>query len=102
MKSVPPQVNAIKAATMSKDNAAVKTEANKLADTFQQVADFWTKRMKDDAVKMAQAARDAAKEAAAATDADAQNAAVAKAQATCGGCHRAYREGAAGSYKIKS
>jgi hypothetical protein len=101
MKSTPPQVNAIKAAIMANDNAKVKTEANKLADTYQQVADFWAKRQKDDAVKMAQATRDAAKEVAAASDADSQNAAVAKAQATCGGCHRVYREGAAGSYKIK-
>jgi hypothetical protein len=102
MKSVPPQVNAIKAAIMAGDNAKVATEANKLADTFQQVGDFWTKRQKDDAVKMAQATRDAAKEIAAATTPDAQNAAVTKAQGTCGGCHRVYREGAAGSYKIKS
>jgi cytochrome c556 len=102
MKSVPPQVNAIKAAIMGNDKAAVKTESNKLADTFQQVADFWKKRMKDDAVKMAEATRDAAKEVAAAPDADAQNAAVAKVQATCGGCHRVYREGSAGNYKIKS
>jgi cytochrome c556 len=102
MKSVPPQVNAIKAAIMAGDNAKVATEANKLADTFQQVGDFWTKRQKDDAVKMAQATRDAAKEIAAATTPDAQNAAVTKAQGTCGGCHRIYREGAAGSYKIKS
>ena len=101
-KSVPPQVNAIKAAIMAGDNAKVATEANKLADTFQQVGDFWTKRQKDDAVKMAQATRDAAKEIAAATTPDAQNAAVTKAQGTCGGCHRVYREGAAGSYKIKS
>jgi hypothetical protein len=102
MKGTPPQVNAIKAAIMAKDNAAVATEANKLAATFQQVADFWKTRQKDDAVKMAEATRDAAKEVAAAKDADAQNAGVAKAQATCGGCHRVYREGAAGSYKIKS
>ena len=67
MKSTPPQVNAIKAAIMANDNAKVATEANKLADTFQQVSDFWAKRQKDDAVKMAQATRDAAKEAAAAT-----------------------------------
>ena len=101
MKSTPPQVNAIKAAIMANDNAKVAAEANKLAGTFQQVADFWTKRQKDDAVKMAQATRDAAKEIAAASNADAQNAAVAKAQATCGGCHRVYREGTAGAYKIK-
>ncbi len=102
MKSVPPQVAAVRAAIMANDNAKVAAEANKLADTFQQVADFWAKRQKDDAVKMSQDARDAAKEAAAATDSAAQTAAVAKVQATCGGCHRVYREGAAGAYKIKS
>ncbi len=102
MKGVPPQVNAIRAAIMAKDNAAVATEANKLAATFQQVADFWAKRQKDDAVKLAQATRDAVKEIAAATDADTQNAAVMKAQGTCGNCHRVYREGTPGNYKIKS
>jgi cytochrome c556 len=102
MKSVPPQVNAIKAAIMAKDNAAVATEANKLAATFQEVSDFWTKQKKDDAVKMAQATRDAAKEIAAAKDADSQNAAVTKAQGTCGACHRVYREGTPGNFKIKS
>jgi hypothetical protein len=102
MKGVPPQVAAVRAAIMANDNAKVATEANKLADTFQQVADFWAKRQKDDAVKMSQAARDAAKEVAAATDSAAQTAAVAKVQATCGNCHRVYREGTAGAYKIKS
>ena len=67
-----------------------------------QVADFWMKRRKDDAVQMARTTRDAAKEAAAATDSAAQTAAVAKVQATCGNCHRVYREGTTGAYKIKS
>jgi len=102
MKGVPPQVAAIRAAIMANDNAKVAAEANKLADTFEQVADFWAKRQKDDAVKMAQATRDAAKEVAGATGADAQNAGVMKIQGTCGACHRVYREGTAGAYKIKS
>jgi hypothetical protein len=102
MKATPPQVNAIRAAIMANDNAKVATEATKLADMFQQVSDFWTKKQKDDAVKMAQSARDAAKEIGAAKDADAQNAAVMKLQGTCGGCHRVYREGTAPNYKIKS
>jgi cytochrome c556 len=101
MKSVPPQINAVKAAIMASDNAKVAEEANKLSDTFQKVADFWQGRMKDDAVTMAKAARDAAKEAAQAKTADAQNAAVTKVQGTCGGCHRVYREGTAGNFKIK-
>jgi hypothetical protein len=101
MKSTPVQINAIKAAIMAKDNAKVTTEAGKLADTFQHVADFWMKRQKDDAVKMAQATRDAALEVASASTEDAQNAGVMKVQGTCGACHRAYREGTAGAYKIK-
>jgi hypothetical protein len=101
MKSTPPQINAIKAAIMANDNAKVATEAGKLADTFQHVADFWMKKQKDDAVKMAQATRDAALEIASSNTPDTQNAAVMKVQGTCSGCHRVYREGTAGSYKIK-
>ena len=101
MKATPPQINAIKAAIMAKDNAKVATQAGKLADTFQHVADFWMKRKKDDAVMMAQATRDAALQVASASTEDTQNAAVMKVQGTCAACHRAYREGSAGSYKIK-
>jgi hypothetical protein len=101
MKSTPPQINAIKAAIMANDNAKVATEAGKLADTFQHIADFWMKKQKDDAVKMAQATRDAALEIASSNTPDTQNAAVAKVQGTCGGCHRVYREGTAGNYKVK-
>jgi len=102
MKATPGQVTAIRNAIMAGDNAKVKMEASKLADMFQQVADFWQKRMKEDAVKMAQATRDAAKEVAAATTAETQTAGVTKIQGTCGGCHRVYREGPQGGpYKIK-
>ena len=101
MKSTPPQINAIKAAITANDNARITTEAGKLADTYQRVADFWMMKQKDDAVKLALATRDAALEVASAATPDAQNAAVAKVQGTCGACHRVYREGTAGNYKIK-
>jgi hypothetical protein len=102
MKAVPPQVAAIRAAIMASDNTKVAAESNKLAGMFQQVADFWQKKGKADAVKMAEATRDAAKETASASSADAQNAGVMKIQGTCGACHRTYREGPQGGpYKIK-
>lgn len=101
MKSTAPQINAIKAAITANDNAKVATEAGKLADTYQKVADFWMMKQKDDAVKLAQATRDAALEIASSSTPDAQNAGVTKVQGTCGGCHRVYREGTAGNYKIK-
>lgn len=102
MKSIPPQVNTIKADIMAKDNGKVSVDANKLAETFQETSDFWMKRQKEDAVKMAQEARDAAKEIGEAKTEEAQNAAVMKLQGTCGACHRAYREGKPGAFKIKS
>jgi hypothetical protein len=102
MKATPGQVTAIRNAIMAGDNAKVKAEADKLADMYQQVADFWQKRMKEDAVKIAQTTRDAAKEVAAATTAETQTAGVTKIQGTCAACHRVYREGPQGGpYKIK-
>jgi hypothetical protein len=102
MKGTPPQVAAINAAILAKDNVKVAAEANQLAVTYQQIADFWAKRQNDDAVKLAEATRDAAKEVAVATDTDGQTAAFAKVQASCGDCHKVYREGTPGNYKIKS
>jgi cytochrome c556 len=101
MKSTPPQINAIKAAITAKDNAKVKEEADKLASTYQEVADFWMKRSKEDAVKMADATRDAAKAVADATTPEAQTAALGEVTKTCGACHKVYREGSAGNFKIK-
>jgi hypothetical protein len=101
MKGTPKQINAIKAAITANDSAKIKEEANNLAMTYQEVADFWAKRSKEDAVKMAEATRDAAKAVASANGAEAQNAAVGEVSKTCGACHKVYREGTAGNYKIK-
>lgn len=102
MKSTPPTINAIKAAIMANDTAKVKEEANKLAMTYQEVADFWMKRNQAEAVKMAEATRDAIKAVADANGAAAQNAAVGEVGKTCGACHKVYREGTPGHFKIKS
>jgi len=96
MKSIPPNVGAIRNAT---DAAAAAPAAGKLADTFTQVADYWKKKNAEDAVKFAETARDAAK---AIQSGDGDKAAnLAKIQAQCGACHMAHREGSAGNFKIK-
>ena len=96
MKSVGPSVAAIRNAP---DNAAAAADANKLADTFDKVAAFWKARNADDAVKLAETARDAAK--AIASGSGDKAASLQKLQGTCGGCHSAHREGSAGNFKIK-
>jgi len=96
MKSIPPTVGAIRNAA---DNAAAAGDATKLADTFTKVAAFWKGRNADDAVKFAETARDACKDIAAGTGDKAAN--LMKLQGTCGGCHRAHRDGAAPDFKIK-
>ena len=101
MKSMQPSVGAVRAAIAAKDNAAVSTEANKLAGTFDQIATFWKARHADDAIASAEAARDAAKAVATATTPEDQTAGLQKVQAQCGACHRAHRDGAAGSFTIK-
>jgi hypothetical protein len=96
MQSVQPSVRAIRGAA---DNAAAAADATKLADTFDKVASFWKARKADDAVKLAETARDAAKAIAAGTGDKAAN--LQTISGTCGSCHSAHREGAAGDYKIK-
>jgi hypothetical protein len=82
-----------RAAITAKDNAAVATEAKTMAGSFDDIAQFWTKRHKDDAVKFAETARDAAKTLEAATTPEEQTAALQAMGATCKGCHAVYREG---------
>jgi hypothetical protein len=96
MKSVPPAVAAIRNAP---DPAAAAANANKLADTFDKVAEFWKARSAPDAVQFAENARDAAKAIAAGNGDKAAN--LQKLQAQCGGCHQAHREGSAPDFKIK-
>src|SRR5258708_5860886 len=76
----------------AKDAAAVAADANKLQDTFKQVAAFWQKRNADDAVGFAKQAQNVAAPAAA----DARTIGAA-----CGGCHMAHREKTDAGFKIK-
>ena len=102
MKAVNPSVRAANAAIAAKDNAAVATEANKLAVVFDQVLGYWKSKGADDAIKLATTARDAAKTLAAATDSDAQTASLKTLQGTCGQCHSAHRESVGpGQFNIK-
>ena len=96
MQSVQPAVRGIRGAA---DNAAAKEDATKLAETFDHVATFWKAKNADDAVKMAETARDAAKDIASGTGDKAAN--LAKIQGTCGACHSAHRGGSAPNFTIK-
>jgi hypothetical protein len=96
MKSLPPSVAAVRGAA---DNAAAASDATKLADTFDKVAMFWKARKADDAVQLAETARDAAKAIASGSGDKAAN--LQKIQGTCGACHMAHREGTAPNFKIK-
>ena len=96
MKSIPPSVGAVRNAT---DNGAAASDATKLADTFEKVATFWKARNADDAVKLAETARDAAKAIASGTGDKVAN--LQKLQGTCGACHKAHREGSAPDFTIK-
>src|ERR1700733_14174698 len=93
MKSIPPSVGAIRNAT---DNGTAASDATKLADTFEKVATFWKARNADDAVKLAETARDAAKSIASGTGDKAAN--LQKLQGTCGACHKTHREGTAPNF----
>lgn len=93
MKATPQTIGAIKSAIAAKDDAAVKQNADKLAGIFDQVADFWKAKGKEDAVKLADTSRDAAKAVAAASGPEAQTAALTQVQQTCRPCHSEYRQG---------
>ena len=82
-----------RAAVTAKDNAAVAAEAKTMAESFDQIAQYWTKQKKDDAVTFAETARDSAKALGAATTPEDQTAAMTKLAGTCRGCHPIYRDG---------
>lgn len=93
MKSAVAANGAAKAAIAAKDNSAVADNAKKLSESFDQIAKFWAAKHKDDAVKLAETARDAGKALASATSAEDQTAALQKVGGTCRGCHQVYRDG---------
>ena len=86
MKSMQPSLTAIRNAA---DNAALAEAANKMADTFDQVAKYWKAKQTADAVGFAEAARDAAK--AIASGAGDKTANLQKIQDQCAGCHAVHR-----------
>jgi cytochrome c556 len=105
MKSNPANLGSLNRNILGKDYFGAASDAQKLEATFKQVAEFWKKRGgAEDAVNFAIKAQTAAAAAAkAATDGNLDEAAAqAKIlQATCGGCHMAYREGSPGSFRFK-
>ena len=86
MRSMQPSLTAIRNAP---DDAAAAAAANKLAETFDQVAAYWKPKQSPDAEGFAEAARDAARAIAAGSGDKAAN--LRKIQAQCNGCHVAHR-----------
>jgi hypothetical protein len=80
-----PSIGAIRNAP---DDTRAAAAASKLADTFDQVAGFWSSKQSPDAQGFAEAARDAARAIAAGGD---RTANMRKIQAQCVGCHAAHR-----------
>lgn len=99
MKSNPMNVGSLNKNIAAKDGPAAAADAERLEATFKQVEEFWKKRGgAEDAVTFVMKAQLAA--AAIAKDASAGNFDQAAADVKiC--CHMAYREGTAGSFKIK-
>ena len=95
MKAAVAANGALRTAITAKDDAAIKENANKEAEAFDNIAKFWAGKHKDDAQKFAETARDGAKTVAAAKTPEDQTAALQSIQATCRGCHTAYRDGSA-------
>lgn len=93
MKAAATATGAARNGINAKDNAAVAAQTKIVGENFDQMAKFWAKRQKEDAVKLSESARDAAKDLGAATTTDEQTAALLKVSATCRGCHSVYREG---------
>jgi hypothetical protein len=93
MKATQQGVVAAKGAITANDDAKVKSEADKLAGIYEQVAGFWKEKGKEDAVKYANATHDAAKALSSANGAEAQTAALTQVTQTCHSCHTVYRNG---------
>jgi len=86
MTSMQPSLTAIRNTV---DSASAAESATKLADTFDQLAEYWKPKQSADAVGFAEAAGDAARSIAAGKGDKAAN--LRKIQAQCNGCHMAHR-----------
>lgn len=106
MKSTGATVGSMKKNIEAKAGDPAAADADKLADIFKQVGEFWQKRGgADDAVAAAQKAATAASAistAAKAGNMDQASAEMRNLNSTCGGCHMAHRERLeGGGFKIK-
>lgn len=79
------------AAVQSKDVAKATNEAVRMAEAFDSVLKYWTEKKAEDAIALAQTARDAAKTIAVSKDASVQDEALTTLLNTCGQCHTAHR-----------
>lgn len=93
MKAAAGASRAARGAVASKDNAAISAQAKILEENFGHISTFWAAKQKDEAVKLADTARDNAKALGAASTPEDQAAALQKINGTCMGCHQTYRDG---------
>ncbi len=100
MKSLQPQVGAVRKAIGAKDQPQLVAEADKLAAILQNVVTFWQGRKNPDALAAAVASHDAARNVGRATTVFDQTVALSKTQSACAGCHLAHRSGKAPTFQI--
>ena len=105
MKDVAATAGKARKAVMEKNGADAATAGQHIEMIYKEVGAFFAKRGgADDAVQIAKKGETAAHElaaAGAANDADKMASSMQAINGTCGACHMAHREGAAGAYKIK-
>ena len=105
MKTVASTNGTLRKNVEAKMGDAAAADADKIAGAFKQITAFWEKRGAADAVAAAQKAATAAGDISTAAKAgnwDQASGAVMALGGTCGGCHRAHREGTAQEgFKIK-
>jgi hypothetical protein len=100
MKSLQPQVDAVRKAMGARDNATVAIESDKLAAILEQVVEFWRTHENADALQFATDASRLAKSVGTKTTQLDQTIALQKVQDTCAGCHLAHRTGKRDHYQI--
>lgn len=99
MKQIQQAFGALNGAMKAGELPGVQAQAKILATQFTLVENFWTQRAKPDAVKFAAGARQGAMTMSTAADLGAAKAAQ-PAVAVCAQCHKVYREGMPGDYRI--
>jgi cytochrome c556 len=105
MKIIGATMSSMNKKIAAKDGSGAAADAQNLEATLKKVEDFWERRRgADDAVLLAMNAKNTAEviaKAASAYNLDDAAVQVENLQGDCSGCHKAYREGTPGSFKIK-